>query len=194
MAEKKYHHGDLKQTMIDNGFILLNKEGVEGFSLRKVAAMCGVSHTAPYKHFRDKEELIYAIVGEVWKKFHFALKTASELHPSDSKLRLLEVGKAYVQFMVENPEYLKFMFLSDNQHPIIIDENGIHGHDPSFQVFKDSAESYFKDVGLPSKQYTAKMLCVWSNVHGFSLLIAKKSIEYRGDYLKLAESVISSSL
>ena len=58
MAKDKYHHGTLKEDLINKGLELLNKEGFEGFSLRKVASMCGVSHTAPYKHFKDKYELI----------------------------------------------------------------------------------------------------------------------------------------
>lgn len=54
-----------KQELINNGLLLLNKEGIENFSLRKVARMCGVSHTAPYKHFEDKDALINEIVSEV---------------------------------------------------------------------------------------------------------------------------------
>ena len=64
MDRESYHHGDLKQELIHNGLLLLNKEGIEGFSLRKVASMCEVSHTAPYKHFKDKDGLINEIIIE----------------------------------------------------------------------------------------------------------------------------------
>lgn len=49
MEEKNYHHGDLKKQMILKGLELLNEKGIDGFSLRKIASMCNVSHTAPYK-------------------------------------------------------------------------------------------------------------------------------------------------
>src|SRR5256885_13631959 len=54
----RYHHGDLKNALIASGVDILSKEGVAGLSLRKVAQKAGVSHTAPYAHFTDKQALI----------------------------------------------------------------------------------------------------------------------------------------
>lgn len=195
MTRETYHHGDLKQEIIDNGLLLLNKEGFEGFSLRKVASMCGVSHTAPYKHFKDKEELINLIIGEVSRKFCLALLEVTHLYPNDYKLQIVEMGKAYVKFMVENPEYLKFMFLSDNSCPIEIRDNKFYGYENgAFGVFKNSAEEFFKVINLDKKYYMEKTLSMWSMVHGIALLISKKSIEYKGDYLELIERMIRTSL
>ena len=53
-----YHHGNLREALIDAGIKIINENGEENLSLRKVAAACDVSHAAPYAHFRDKEELI----------------------------------------------------------------------------------------------------------------------------------------
>jgi AcrR family transcriptional regulator len=54
LTEKNYHHEGLKNELIEKGLKILNKEGYEGFSLRKAARVCGVSQTAPYRHFKDK--------------------------------------------------------------------------------------------------------------------------------------------
>lgn len=195
MSKVKYHHGDLKQQLIDNGILLLNKNGFENFSLRKVASTCGVSHTAPYKHFKDKEELINEIVKEVWKKFYLALFETVKLYPNDSKLQIVELGKAYVKFMVEEPEYLNFMFLSDNSCPVKIKDNKFYQKELSaFGVFKNSAENFFKDINLDKSLYTEKTLTMWSLVHGVAILIAKNSIEYDGDYLELVEKMIKEGL
>lgn len=195
MKRETYHHGDLKQEIIDNGLLLLNKEGFEGFSLRKVAAMCGVSHTAPYKHFKDKEELINSIVEEVLRKFYLALLDVTSLYPNDYKVQIVEMGKAYVKFMVENPEYLKFIFLSDNLHAIEIREGKFYRYENSaFQVFKNSAEEFFKIIKLDKDLYMEKILSMWSMVHGIAILISKKSIEYKGNYLELVEKMIKTSL
>lgn len=195
MKRETYHHGDLKQEIIDNGLLLLNKEGFEGFSLRKVAAMCGVSHTAPYKHFKDKEELINSIVEEVLRKFYLALLDVTSLYPNDYKVQIVEMGKAYVKFMVENPEYLKFIFLSDNLHAIEIREGKFYRYENSaFQVFKNSAEEFFKVIKLDKDLYMEKILSMWSMVHGIAILISKKSIEYKGNYLELVEKMIKTSL
>lgn len=195
MVEKKYHHEDLKQELIDNGLLLLNQKGAEGFSLRKVAGMCGVSHAAPYKHFKDKEELINEIVKEVWKKFYLALFKVTELYTGDCKLQIIEMGKAYVKFMVENPEYLKFMFLTDDASPIKIEDNKFHkARFDAFQAFKGSAERYFKTIRLNENLYVQKTLALWSMVHGIAILIVKRNIEYKGDYLVLVESMIRTMI
>lgn len=195
MTKEKYHHGDLKQELIDNGLLLLNKEGFEGFSLRKVASMCGVSHTAPYKHFKDKDELINEIIKEVWKKFRLALSEVTKLYPNEPKVQIIEMGKAYVKFMVEEPEYLKFMFLSDNCYSIKIKDGKFSGEEAgAFTVFKNTAESFLKEMGLNDQLYVEKILTMWSLVHGIAVLITKKSIEYDGNYLDLVEKMIKNSL
>ena len=67
--EDKYHHGNLKPALIDAGIRIINKEGEQGLSLRKVAAACGVSHSAPYAHYKDKDELLSAIKSSVTAQF-----------------------------------------------------------------------------------------------------------------------------
>ncbi len=195
LDRETYHHKDLKQQLIMNGLILLNKEGFQGFSLRKVATMCGVSNNAPYKHFRDKDELITEILNEVWIKFHMALQESTELHTDDPKLQIVGMGKAYIRFMVENPEYLKLTFLSDYASSIII-ENGNFSRceDSTFSVFKACAQRYLESINLEPELYMVKTMAMWSMVHGIAILIAKKAIIYKGDYLELAEKMITTSL
>ena len=64
MAQQRqtYHHKDLRNALIETGIQLVSTEGVNAFSLRKVAAACGVSHAAPYSHFQNKEELLEAVL------------------------------------------------------------------------------------------------------------------------------------
>lgn len=195
LDRQTYHHKDLKQQLIKNGLILLNNEGFQGFSLRKVATMCGVSNNAPYKHFKDKDELINEILNEVWTKFHMTLQESTELHTEDPKLQIVGMGKAYIKFMVENPEYLKLTFLSDYASSIII-ENGDFSkcEDSTFSVFKDCAQRYFKSIDLEQELYMVKTMAMWSMVHGIAILIAKKAINYKGDYLELAERMITTTL
>ena len=61
MTSNTYHHGNLKEALIAAGLEILSEQGVEGLSLRKVAKKVGVSHTAPYNHFSDKQALLAAI-------------------------------------------------------------------------------------------------------------------------------------
>ena len=63
MSKQKqtYHHKDLRNALIEKGIEIVNIEGMQAFSLRKVATACGVSHAAPYSHFQNKEELLEAM-------------------------------------------------------------------------------------------------------------------------------------
>jgi len=191
---KKYHHGDLKRDLIENGLLLLNNEGSEKFSLRKLASMCGVSHAAPYKHFKNKEELIELIVQEVWKSFFLALSFPKDLFPDNPKLQIVEIGKRYVRFLVEKPEYLKFIFLSDSTSPISVMECEFISQVDAFNVFNKSAANYFESVSLDPNLYIEKTLLMWSIVHGFALLISKKTITTEEDYLQLIEKMLHNYL
>jgi AcrR family transcriptional regulator len=70
LTKKNNHHEDLKNELIEKGLKILNKEGYEGFSLRKAARACGVSQTAPYRHFKDKDALVEAIKMRALREFN----------------------------------------------------------------------------------------------------------------------------
>jgi len=195
LTKEKYHHGTLKEDMIDKGLLLLNKEGFEGFSLRKVAIMCGVSHTAPYKHFKDKDTLINEIALKVIESFKSSLMTATINCSDDPRAQIIEMGKCYVKFMVENPEYLKFLFLTEHTSPIVVEDNKFLCHINSpFNVFKESAEFYLSSMNLDKDMYTLNILTMWSLVHGIAVLIANKALDYKGDYLELVHKMIDENL
>ena len=78
MSTKNYHHGDLKNALINAGVEILAGDGVGGLSLRKVAKQAGVSHAAPYAHFADKQALIAAISTEGYKKIYESMAAVME--------------------------------------------------------------------------------------------------------------------
>ena len=69
MSKKPYHHGDLRTAMIEHGIAFIIEHGAGALSLRKVAAACGVSHSAPYSHFANKDVLLAAIESHINEKF-----------------------------------------------------------------------------------------------------------------------------
>ena len=99
-----YHHGNLRQALIDAGIKIINESGEESLSLRKVAAKCNVSHAAPYAHFKDKDELIEAMKASVTQQFTETLTKAVEDAP-DAESAILEMGKNYVLFFI-NKQWL----------------------------------------------------------------------------------------
>lgn len=137
MSEKnKYHHGDLRNALINEGIKMINAGGEEALSLRKLAEKCGVSMAAPYAHFKSKEDLVNSIKEYVTDSFtrylENAVAAAGKLEEcgktvklsderdaaqlsdvdklSDVERKILALGNAYVSFFMKNPEYFTFLF------------------------------------------------------------------------------------
>lgn len=202
MVQKNYHHNHLKSELIEKGLKLLYEEGYEEFSLRKVAKACNVSHAAPYRHFRNKDELIAAIGTEAMHRFSQSLQEAVDKYPDDPKSQLKEMGCAYIKFFVENPEYLRLIFLSDIKKRI---NNSWENPDDCdcftdqqsyvqpFEILYRAAERYKAEVKSNIYQQMdqdALVLYCWGLVHGISILISRKEFPYQGDYLELARKIL----
>ena len=124
MADK-YHHGNLRQSLIDAGIKIITEQGEAALSLRKVAAECGVSHAAPYAHFQDKEDLLNAINSSVTEQFMEELKSAVENETIKSANNaLLEMGKRYILFFKEHPDYFIFLFKNQGINAQILPADG----------------------------------------------------------------------
>lgn len=195
MTKETYHHGDLKECLISNGLKLLNEKGIDEFSLRKVAAMCNVSHTAPYKHFKSKEELIIAISNHVIKEFEDSLQEIVKLHEADPHKQIIELGKRYVIFMVDNPDYFKFLFLGKSEEGIeIINNNFIESGVGSFEIFKKSAISFLKSIGVVEENWTMNITAMWAMVHGLAVLLSNGTLKYDGEISGLVETMLLQKL
>src|SRR6266542_1859848 len=106
LKKKTYHHGDLKNALIKAGVEILAKDGVSGLSLRKVASKAGVSHTAPYSHFADKQALIAAISTEGFRQLYEKVSAVAEEYKTKPSRQLVEVAWAYVQFALNDRDRL----------------------------------------------------------------------------------------
>ncbi len=195
MNKEHYHHGDLKKEMIQRGMQLLNEVGYDGFSLRKVASMCGVSHAAPYKHFTSKEELIAAIAQEVSDSFKSALEEAVLIYPDDAENQIIELGKCYVRFMVENPDYMRFIFITPNPKCInMIHESDMNTDPDPYLIFKESAQRYLDYLKADPQNQAIDILTLWSLVHGFSMLLVNNNIDIPDNYLEITDKMLREKL
>ncbi len=174
MPKTQYHHGDLKNSLIQAGMEILVEEGAGGLSLRKAATRAGVSHSAPYAHFADKQDLIAAISTEGFRRLLARLKQAGEHHP-DAAARLVEVAWAYTQFARENTPLFKTMF------------SGILEKEQDYPEFVAlSHENFLELVRLVRDCQAAGLLrrgpeerlalSLWSLVHGFVSLLLEGQI------------------
>jgi AcrR family transcriptional regulator len=158
-----YHHGDLQNALITAGLEILAKEGDEALSLRKVARRAGVSHAAPYRHFADKEALLFAIAEEGYQKLREKMQQAAMRFPAEPHRQLIESGWAYIQFALQNPSHLRVMFRAYGEENV------------------DSVDSFGFLVGIiKSGQAVGSIapgepqqlaLTAWATVHGLALLL-----------------------
>ncbi len=109
--KKSYHHGDLKQALLDETARILREDGEEGLSLRRLAANLGVSRTAPYNHFKNKESLLCAVAEDGFERFNQQIKAARDKNKRrGGKALTRALVKAYVDFARDNQEYYDLMY------------------------------------------------------------------------------------
>ncbi len=176
MAKKNsYHHGDLKNALIKAGTEILAKNGVGGLSLRQVAQKAGVSHTAPYAHFADKQALIAAISTEGFRQLHEQVLVVADDYAADPARQLLETAWTYVQFAMNDPDQFKIMFSSvlekEKEYPDFVEMS-----QKTFQQVV-AVVARCQEVGVLQEgpgELTA--VTVWSAVHGLIALLLEGQI------------------
>ena len=110
MTKQNYHHGDLRNALIQAGAEILFSEGVGALSLRSVARKAGVSHSAPYAHFADKKSLIAAISTYGFHLLSDELQFVIDEYSSNPPMMLVKFALTYCDFALKNPAYFKLMF------------------------------------------------------------------------------------
>ncbi len=110
MKKKTYHHGDLRNSLVAIAITLLQRHGIAKLSLRAVAKVAGVSHTAPYRHFRNKTALLEAIAQAGYEQLRDSNLRAITEHRDDPIQQLYHAGRAYMFMVIDQPEVAKLMF------------------------------------------------------------------------------------
>lgn len=187
MSEKPYHHGNLRVELIEAGIEIINNEGLNSFSLRKVAAKCNVSHTAPYSHFKDIDALICAMCEYVTAQFMEKLQ-ASTAGKSDGPETVTSIGLAYIAFFIDNPQYFQFLFYHSGLN-INLDKEDSEDY-PPFALFRTAAYRMFEKNALPKEAYSVNLASLWSVVHGIVALLTNSNIHYSGDWQQVFINII----
>lgn len=158
-----YHHGDLREALLDAAEALLAQRGAAGLGLRDVARSAGVSHAAPYHHFAGLPELLAALAERSFQQLGAAMQAGVDAHPGDAREQLLAIAAAYVDFARRRPARFRLMFgpvlASRQQHPGL-DRSA----EASFRVLLDAATRFDAAAG-PLIALTG-----WSLAHGLSHL------------------------
>jgi AcrR family transcriptional regulator len=175
--KNSYHHGDLKNALIQAGIEILSKEGVNGLSLRKVARKAGVSHAAPYAHFTDKQALVAAISTAGYEKLYDKVYDAVQHHQGDPLRQFVEAAWAYVEFALTDPDHFKITLSGvvekEKDYPAFVEIS-----QKSFGLVVELVEAGQRAGILNEGPPDLVAVGVWGLVHGFVSLILEGQISH----------------
>lgn len=179
-------NGSMRERLIQEGMREIAENGVQNFSMRRVAAACGVSCAAPYKHFRDKEEYFAALIAYVdglWGERQDILLAAC---PEDKRSRLVALSVEYVRFLVENP-HVRSMIMTQYRE---FDSIYSNMRSSMSRRSRSIVDAYCNEVKMPPEVRCRKLMTVRALIYGSALLFDNGEIEYNDETLKDLEYTI----
>jgi AcrR family transcriptional regulator len=176
MARPKphYHHGDLRNALVEQALRLVEEAGAESFSLREAARLVGVSANAAYRHFADKSDLLLAVAAAgAHLQQQYLLRALSAVPERSTAAgaaieRLKAVGRGYVDFAVAHPELLRVMFGS--RWPAPRNADGFRTTGP-YALLGKTLDDLVSAGVLPAGRRPGAELKAWTVVHGFATLV-----------------------
>jgi AcrR family transcriptional regulator len=169
---RNYHHGNLREALIEAALRLIREKGPTGFTFAEAARAAGVSPAAPYRHFRDRDALMADVATRGFDAFAVALGAAWNQGRPTPEAALNRLGAAYLAFARKEPATYAAMFesgLSLDNYPALVAAS-----DASFSILRQACEAVI--VTMPvGKRPPAMMMAlhIWSLSHGLASLFGR---------------------
>ncbi|GGO78902.1 TetR family transcriptional regulator [Marinobacterium nitratireducens] len=196
-SKSSYHHGDLRSSLLAAATAMITEGGIEALSMRKLADRVGVSRTAPYHHFADKQELLSAIAETGFHHYEAGVNRLLA-EQSDPGRQVSGFIEHYVNFALEQPQAYNLMF---GQSVWKSGEPSESLKTEAYRVFRQhvrTVESWQAADVMPSNVDTLRLAQIsWATLHGLSRLILDGIYVDRrnlGPLLRLAESMFRQSI
>jgi AcrR family transcriptional regulator len=193
-APRGYHHGNLKETLLRAALELIAQKGPGGFTFAEAARWAGVSPAAPYRHFRDRDELLASIALRGFNLFEAALARAWDDGRPDTFTALDRLGQAYLAFARSEPAYYSAMF--EAGIPPTADPGLRDAADRAFAVLRGAAEKLCGQLSGSARPPALMVaLHIWAMAHGIASLFgrgdaAKRPLPMSSEELLEAEVLI----
>src|SRR4051794_15010290 len=165
-AERGYHHGNLKEALLQAALGLIAEKGAAGFTFADAARMAGVSPAAPYRHFRDRDELLSSIAQRGFEQFEAVLTAAWDDGRPDTVTAFERVGKAYLAFARREPAFYSAMF--ESGVPIDLNPMLMAASERALAVILAAAERLAALAAPFALRPPASIIAlhIWSKSHG----------------------------
>jgi AcrR family transcriptional regulator len=168
---KSYHHGNLRAELLGTAIEQLRDKGVEDLSLRALARAVGVSQTAPYRHFADKNELLAAMATSGYRDLLYALRKAGDATNDCPQEQLFAFAHTYVAYAASNPQLFKLMFGPAVQPTTKYPELRKASRD-TLQLVQDIIQRGLeRGIFRPVDDVAYMANAAWSSIYGLSTLL-----------------------
>ena len=169
---RSYHHGNLKEALLRAALELIAQKGTGGFTFAEAARSAGVSPAAPYRHFRDRDELLANVAMRGFEQFEASLARAWEGGKPSAFSAFERVGKAYLAFARAEPAYYSAMFesgLALDAYPELQQAG-----ERAFGVLRGATEALIATLPAKNRPPVLMMaLHVWALSHGIASLFGR---------------------
>ncbi|WP_284243350.1 TetR/AcrR family transcriptional regulator [Thalassotalea insulae] len=171
-AKSSYHHGDLRQSLLVTATEMLNTQGINSLSLRKIAENVGVSRTAAYHHFKDKHDLLCAIAAQGFSQWQQQAEQLMAKQYAVKKQAYREFVSAYIHFATENANLYDLMFGRTIWKDQGSNETLRQAAYPSFD-YQVKITQHWQTLGLLPQTTSALRLAqvIWGTLHGIAKLL-----------------------
>jgi AcrR family transcriptional regulator len=172
-GRRGYHHGNLREALIRGALALIAEKGPAGFTIAEAARSAGVSPAAPYRHFRDRDELMADVARLGFEAFEAALKLAWNEGKPNAVSAFERLGKAYLAFARDEPAFYAAMFESGTPPAATPDLR--QASDAAFAVLRNAAEAVC--AILPAEKRPPALMValhIWAVAHGIASLFGRR--------------------
>ena len=171
-SPRGYHHGNLKEALLRAALELIAQKGPAGFTFAEAARWAGVSPAAPYRHFRDRDELLASVALRGFEKFETVLARAWDDGRPDVFVALDRLGKAYLEFARTEPAYYSAMF--EAGIPLATNPELREAGERAFAVLRGAAEKLCVQIPLRTRPPALMVaLHIWAMSHGVASLFGR---------------------
>ena len=172
---KRYHHGNLRDALIIAAAQLIEENASVDFAMIDAARRAGVSSAAPYRHFKDREALLEAVSEVAFLGLTETARSASESVPPGTEESIIGIGKAYIEFVTDHPQFYDLMWGDMGLRSIESQDRDLKTS--GFYILVDSVSKWCDSIGL--HDYNALELAVklWAIAHGLACLAMNQHVE-----------------
>lgn len=176
-------HKNVREQLIIAGIQEINKYGLQSFSVRRIANECGVSCAAPYKHFKDRDNFVAAIIEYINKQWGDRQQIILNEFPTNTRKRLVEVSLDYVRFLLENPHFRSIIMLKDEEFDNAYKKMRSQLSGLSLQLIKQ----YCEEANISEEIENRKTYIIRSLIYGAALMFDNGEMEYNEENMRFVE-------